>query len=191
MKCGRLCADRCMLFRRGVRVVEGARLESVYTGNGIAGSNPALSARGRRSFSVGDLLILWTASFGGRSPLPCLIPFLRSPATCAKAIAAAQDLRSRPLIYRAEIYRRLFERGRPSAVEVRCPLLLVLVGAVAMAKAPKLYRDRVWSTGFVLTSGLTLKPVKTFKNHIMLTTQFTPGLLNPSLFYNLNFNKLQ
>jgi hypothetical protein len=32
-------------LRRGVRVVEGARLESVYTGNGIAGSNPALSAK--------------------------------------------------------------------------------------------------------------------------------------------------
>jgi hypothetical protein len=31
--------------RRGVRVVEGARLESVYTGNCIAGSNPALSAK--------------------------------------------------------------------------------------------------------------------------------------------------
>jgi hypothetical protein len=31
--------------RRGVRVVEGARLESVYSGNAIAGSNPALSAR--------------------------------------------------------------------------------------------------------------------------------------------------
>jgi hypothetical protein len=30
---------------RGVRVVEGARLESVYAGNRIAGSNPALSAR--------------------------------------------------------------------------------------------------------------------------------------------------
>jgi hypothetical protein len=30
--------------RRGVRVVEGARLESVYTRKGIAGSNPALSA---------------------------------------------------------------------------------------------------------------------------------------------------
>jgi hypothetical protein len=30
-------------------VVEGARLESVYTGNGIAGSNPALSAFARRS----------------------------------------------------------------------------------------------------------------------------------------------
>ena len=29
---------------RGGRVVEGARLESVYTGNRIAGSNPALSA---------------------------------------------------------------------------------------------------------------------------------------------------
>ena len=29
---------------RGGRVVEGARLESVYTGNGIAGSNPAPSA---------------------------------------------------------------------------------------------------------------------------------------------------
>ena len=30
--------------RRGGRVVEGARLESVYTGNRIAGSNPAPSA---------------------------------------------------------------------------------------------------------------------------------------------------
>ena len=30
--------------RRGVRVAEGARLESVYRGNSIAGSNPALSA---------------------------------------------------------------------------------------------------------------------------------------------------
>jgi hypothetical protein len=32
-------------MRRDGRVVEGARLESVYTGNRIAGSNPALSAR--------------------------------------------------------------------------------------------------------------------------------------------------
>ena len=30
--------------RRGGRVVEGARLESVFTGNRIGGSNPALSA---------------------------------------------------------------------------------------------------------------------------------------------------
>ena len=34
----------CSPFRRGVRVAEGARLESVYRGNCIAGSNPALSA---------------------------------------------------------------------------------------------------------------------------------------------------
>jgi hypothetical protein len=34
--------------RRGVRVVEGARLESVYSGNAIAGSNPALSAKQSR-----------------------------------------------------------------------------------------------------------------------------------------------
>jgi hypothetical protein len=34
-------------IRRGVRVVEGARLESVYTRKGIAGSNPALSANKR------------------------------------------------------------------------------------------------------------------------------------------------
>jgi hypothetical protein len=34
-------------FRRGVRVAEGARLESVYTRKGIAGSNPALSAFAR------------------------------------------------------------------------------------------------------------------------------------------------
>jgi hypothetical protein len=32
------------MARRDVRVVEGARLESVYRGNSIAGSNPALSA---------------------------------------------------------------------------------------------------------------------------------------------------
>ncbi len=32
-------------FWRGVRVVEGARLESVYTVKRIAGSNPALSAK--------------------------------------------------------------------------------------------------------------------------------------------------
>ena len=31
-------------FWRGVRVVEGARLESVYTRKGIEGSNPSLSA---------------------------------------------------------------------------------------------------------------------------------------------------
>ena len=33
-----------LIIWRGVRVVEGARLESVYRGNSIAGSNPALSA---------------------------------------------------------------------------------------------------------------------------------------------------
>ena len=32
-------------IQRGVRVVEGARLESVYTGNRIEGSNPFLSAK--------------------------------------------------------------------------------------------------------------------------------------------------
>ena len=35
---------------RGVRVVESARLESVYTRNGIEGSNPSLSARIRKDF---------------------------------------------------------------------------------------------------------------------------------------------
>ena len=34
----------CRIKGRGVRVVEGARLESVYTGNRIEGSNPSLSA---------------------------------------------------------------------------------------------------------------------------------------------------
>ena len=34
-------------FRRVVRVVEGARLESVYTRKGIEGSNPSLSAKNR------------------------------------------------------------------------------------------------------------------------------------------------
>ena len=35
------------VMRRGVRAVEGARLESVYTGNRIVGSNPTLSAMER------------------------------------------------------------------------------------------------------------------------------------------------
>jgi hypothetical protein len=34
----------CGAIRRGGRAVEGARLESVYGGNSIAGSNPAPSA---------------------------------------------------------------------------------------------------------------------------------------------------
>ena len=33
-----------MFYWRGGRVVEGARLESVYRGNSIMGSNPILSA---------------------------------------------------------------------------------------------------------------------------------------------------
>ena len=36
---------RAIPTRRGGRVAEGARLESVYTGNRIAGSNPASSAK--------------------------------------------------------------------------------------------------------------------------------------------------
>jgi hypothetical protein len=35
------------LVRRDGRVAEGARLESVYTGNRIVGSNPTLSAKNR------------------------------------------------------------------------------------------------------------------------------------------------
>ena len=35
---------RILQARKGARVVELARLESVCTGNGTAGSNPALSA---------------------------------------------------------------------------------------------------------------------------------------------------
>jgi hypothetical protein len=38
--------------RRGVRVAEGARLESVCTGNRTAGSNPALSANKKRPWFV-------------------------------------------------------------------------------------------------------------------------------------------
>jgi hypothetical protein len=45
-------------LRRGGRAVEGARLESVYTGNCIAGSNPAPSAKStvrRIDVKVGDI----------------------------------------------------------------------------------------------------------------------------------------
>ncbi len=50
---GFLCAR---FFWRGVRVVEGARLESVYTGNGIEGSNPSLSARKSDSRASGTVM---------------------------------------------------------------------------------------------------------------------------------------
>ena len=36
--------DPCRFVRRGGRVVEGARLESVFTANANVGSNPTLSA---------------------------------------------------------------------------------------------------------------------------------------------------
>ena len=38
-------AKKFYKFRRGVRVAEGARLESVYTFTRIEGSNPSLSAK--------------------------------------------------------------------------------------------------------------------------------------------------
>src|SRR5215831_993071 len=41
------------LKRRDVRVVEGARLESVCRGNSTVGSNPTLSAKSCRLFSEG------------------------------------------------------------------------------------------------------------------------------------------
>ena len=41
---GVMAIVRAALSRRGGRVAEGARLESVYTGNRIEGSNPSLSA---------------------------------------------------------------------------------------------------------------------------------------------------
>jgi hypothetical protein len=47
-------------------VVEGARLESVYTGNRIEGSNPSVSAFDRRSLSVGDLCFLLHLYYFGR-----------------------------------------------------------------------------------------------------------------------------
>jgi hypothetical protein len=49
--------------RRGVRVVEGARLESVYSGNAIAGSNPALSAEHDECPALAGIFVLkpWQA----------------------------------------------------------------------------------------------------------------------------------
>ena len=44
---------------RGGRAVEGARLESVYTGNRIAGSNPAPSASEIIVAKNGDLSMAW------------------------------------------------------------------------------------------------------------------------------------
>ena len=48
------------LVWRGGRVVEGARLERVYTGNRIEGSNPSLSANlNRRLLFLLNKIIYW------------------------------------------------------------------------------------------------------------------------------------
>ena len=48
---------------RLARAVEEARLESVYTGNRIEGSNPSVSASAHRSFSIGGLRLFKIHSF--------------------------------------------------------------------------------------------------------------------------------
>src|SRR5690242_8699723 len=53
---------------RGGRVVEGARLESVYTGNRIAGSNPALSASPSKQF------VLRRSQTANNRPVPRAFP---------------------------------------------------------------------------------------------------------------------
>ena len=45
--------------RRLVRVVEGARLESVYTGNRIEGSNPSVSANKINASAAGGGIFIW------------------------------------------------------------------------------------------------------------------------------------
>src|SRR5687767_5007003 len=47
---------------RLVRVVEGARLESVYTGNRIEGSNPSVSAKIKKAFKSLDLKAFFVRS---------------------------------------------------------------------------------------------------------------------------------
>ena len=47
-------------IRRGGRVAEGARLERVYTGNRIEGSNPSLSATG-----LWSILVTWFTVYTG------------------------------------------------------------------------------------------------------------------------------
>ena len=54
------------LNRRGGRVVEGARLESVYTSNRIKGSNPFLSAIFKQFCKVQiyievELVVVWSS----------------------------------------------------------------------------------------------------------------------------------
>ena len=47
-----LCTLSVLILWRDVRVAEGARLESVYRGNSIRGSNPLLSAIKKVSYTV-------------------------------------------------------------------------------------------------------------------------------------------
>ena len=53
----------CSPSGRGVRVAEGARLESVYRGNSIAGSNPALSAVKSNLLPKGAFFYCYMLSF--------------------------------------------------------------------------------------------------------------------------------
>ena len=71
LKKGFACA--LSTLRRGGRVAEGARLESVYAGNRIAGSNPAPSAR---IISPKPLKLQRNQPIGGSFFLLCSLPIL-------------------------------------------------------------------------------------------------------------------
>src|SRR5205807_1073727 len=84
--------DENLVTRRDGRVAEGARLESVYTGNRIGGSNPSLSAR----FILSNLKVTKqaatrtaTANFESFEPVGIssqeLIPNAKSFALCSPA----------------------------------------------------------------------------------------------------------
>jgi hypothetical protein len=95
---------------RGGRAAEGARLESVYTGNRIEGSNPSPSANtsrkshaplveaGRANLQVSRAL-LWSSS--GLRPaaegwiLGSLKPFFSGPLDCVKPVQNSKLLVSR------------------------------------------------------------------------------------------------
>ena len=78
---GSLRATPSDQMRRDVRVVEGARLESVCRGNSTVGSNPTLSAIHRRSRSI-------QASYGGWLRMRAPKPWRRRPTLSANSYFA-------------------------------------------------------------------------------------------------------
>ncbi len=115
-------------YWRGVRVAEGARLESVYRGNSIAGSNPALSANEskpvRGIFVFTSVECLLSKASGSENDAARSAGF-DSFATPTSGIAAGNpgELFSRALkaCFQKRVEAKMMRRAAPALIRLQPP----------------------------------------------------------------------